>query len=467
RAEPLIARSPHASIARVRGSDGEHVVVDAIASESFTSDLLGLLLERGSARGTHGTLRARRAAALPSTIDRALTARTAHAQRRQAFPPRIGSAEQSNSNVLFGDAFIMKILRATEPGQHPEEELGRFLGERARFGHVPKLIGALAYEPDDGGPSAQPRAIGVLQELVPNQGDAWEFTLDALQRFLEAVWPHRESPPESRSDPLQLARAGLPDVARETAGTYLGLARLLGMRTAQLHLALASERTDPAFAPEPFSTLHQRSIYQSAHSQLAATFDALRRGVQRLPLEAAALAHQLLPQRKEIDRRLAAIRGEKIEAMRTRVHGDMHLGQVLYTGGDFVFIDFEGEPARTLSERRRKRSPLRDVAAMLRSFHYASATALRGEGVRAQDVATLAPWARAWADWVGGQWLAAWLAEAGDASFVPRDEGVLARMLDFYLLEKVIYEIHYELNNRPDWLVIPLAGLADLLAKEA
>ncbi|MBC8068561.1 MAG: alpha-amylase, partial [Deltaproteobacteria bacterium] len=266
---------------------------------------------------------------------------------------------------------------------------------------------------------------------------------------------------------LQRARLPLPELAHEATGTYLGLARLLGTRTAELHLALASEKEDPAFAPEAFTQLHQRSIYQSAHTQLVNTFDTLKRGLSKLPADAAALAQQLLPRRKEIDARLGTIRGEKIETVRTRVHGDLHLGQVLYAAGDFVFIDFEGEPARTLSERRRKRSPLRDLAAMLRSFHYASATALRGEGVRDQDVDALAPWADAWAKWIGAEWLAAWLAEAGDAPFVPRDPDVLARMLDFYLLEKVIYEIHYELNNRPEWLAIPLAGLVDLMATES
>ncbi len=465
RAEPLVTRSPHALLARVRGSDGEYMLVDAIGSDAFPSDVLALLLEGGGAKGKRGTLTARATAALPELVDPSLTSRAARVQRNQAFPPRIGSAEQSNSSVLFGDKLIMKILRATEPGLHPEEEISQFLGERARFPNVPKLLGSLAYEPAGGGPA---RAIGVLQALVPNQGDAWEFTLDALSRYFEAVWPQRESaPPDTAGTVLQRARLPLPELAREVTGTYLGLARLLGMRTAQLHVALASDKDDPAFAPEQFSQLHQRSIYQSAHTQLVGTFETLRRQLGKLPADAAALAQQVLPRRKEIDARLGTIRGEKIEAVRTRVHGDLHLGQVLYTAGDFVFIDFEGEPARTLSERRRKRSPLRDLASMLRSFHYAAATALRGEAVRDQDVAPLAPWADAWAKWVGAEWLAAWLAEAGAAPFVPKDPDVLARMLDFYLLEKVIYEIHYELNNRPDWLAIPLAGLVDLLATES
>jgi len=466
RADALAQRLPRAPIVRVKSVEGEGMLVDALALEQLPSDLLGLLFERGTLRGTSGSLRARATASLPKLVDRSLTARAARAQRHQAFPPRIGSAEQSNTNVLFGDKLILKVLRAIEPGQHPEEEMGRFLGERAQFGHVPRLLGSIAYEPED---ESEPRALAVLQELVPNQGDVWEFTLDALQRYFEHVWSFKDTgaAPDPSLPLHRRAREPVPEVAREAIGTYLGLARLFGARTAQLHLALASEREDPAFVPEPFTLLHQRSIYQSARSQLAKTFDLLKRQIDRLPPDSAELARQLLPRRKDIEQRLAHIQKEKIEAVRTRVHGDFHLGQVLYAAGDFVFLDFEGEPARTLSERRRKRSPLRDVAAMLRSFDYAAATALRGEGVRAQDVPALAPWARAWAEWVGGEWLSAWLAESADAPFVPQDQHVLALMLDFYLFEKCIYEVHYELNNRPDWLAIPLAGLAQLLDAEA
>jgi maltose alpha-D-glucosyltransferase/alpha-amylase len=215
--------------------------------------------------------------------------------------------------------------------------------------------------------------------------------------------------------------------------------------------------------PEAFTLLHQRSIYQSARSLLMTTFDTMRRQLDRLPPAAATLASELLPRRKAIEQRLAAITREKIDAVRTRVHGDLHLGQILYSAGDFVFLDFEGEPARTLSERRRKRSPLRDVAALLRSFHYAAAAALGGESVREQDIPVLEPWARAWPTWVGAQWLGAWLDTVGNAPFMPRDPDVLARMLDFYLLEKCIYEVHYELANRPSWLAIPLGDLVRLL----
>jgi maltose alpha-D-glucosyltransferase/alpha-amylase len=459
--EAVVAKNPRALIARVKAPEGDGAIVDALASEHVPFELLSLLLERGTVRGSHGVLRARATSSLPKFVDKALVARSARVQRRQAFPPRIGSAEQSNTNVLFGDKLILKVLRAIEPGEHPEEEMGRFLGERAGFGRVPRMLGSLAYEVD----GAAPQAIGVLQELVPNQGDVWEFTLDALQRYFEEVWNGGDTSLAVEPAISLLQRAGQPasDLVRAKIGSYLPLVRLLGARTAELHLALASEDTDPAFVPEPFTLLHQRSIYQSARGLLVSTFDTMRRQLDRLPPDAAVLASQLLPRRKEIEQRLAAITREKIVATRTRVHGDLHLGQILYAAGDFVFLDFEGEPARTLSERRRKRSPLRDVAALLRSFDYAAAAALTSESVREQDVPVLGPWARVWPEWVGAQWLGAWLDGVGNAPFIPTDPAVLARMLDFYLLEKCIYEVHYELANRPTWVAIPLAGLVRLL----
>ncbi|MDQ3032761.1 MAG: maltose alpha-D-glucosyltransferase [Myxococcota bacterium] len=456
--------TPHAIIARVRASDGESLLVDALVTEHFAADLLSLLLERGVLRGDEGLARARSTRALSELIDRSLHARAARARRREELPPRVGGAEQTNTNILFGDKLILKLFRTIEPGAHPEEEVGRFLTERARFGHVPRLLGTISYEPSSG----EPRALAVLQELVPNQGDAWEFTLDALQRYYEHAWEYveKDPAPRDRSSLLERTERRPPEIAQEAIGAYLGIARLLGERTAQLHLALASEREDAGFTPEPFSLLHQRSLYQSVRGQLGQTFHLLRKQRALMGEETAALAEQVLARRSEIDARLSEIHRDKIEAVRTRVHGDLHLGQVLYAGGDFVFIDFEGEPASSLVERRRKRSPLRDVAGMLRSFHYAAAAALRSDRVRTQDEARLASWAHVWTQWVSAAWLDAWLVASGDAPFVPRDRAVLERMLDFYLFEKGIYEVRYELNNRPEWLAIPLRGLVDLLDSE-
>jgi maltose alpha-D-glucosyltransferase/alpha-amylase len=254
----------------------------------------------------------------------------------------------------------------------------------------------------------------------------------------------------------------------EVIAHYLHLVQLLAQRTAEMHLALATEPEDPAFAPEPFTELRQRSLYQAARTRLNQTFKMLRRrgALDRISDDLREETRAMLGRQAEIDARLRGIVAEKIDATRIRVHGDYHLGQVLYTGKDFVIIDFEGEPARPIGERRFKRSPLLDVAGMLRSFHYATVSALHHGGVRPEDRQALGPWAHLWHRWVSASYLGTYLEAAQGSIFITPDEDQLSVMLDFYMLDKCIYELGYEINNRPDWLGIPLRGLSDLLGEE-
>ncbi len=464
RAEQLRWSAARALIAEVdTPGEGVAVVYDATASEEFAEHLLGMVLERQTLRGKQGNVRTRTTKALPALVDRALTARAGRERRRTELPPQLGTAEQSNTNLVFGERLVLKLFRVLEEGEHPEEEVGRYLTERARFPHVPPLAASLTYEPR--GKSA--RAFAVAQKFVQSQGDAWSATMDAVGRYFQSAWETIDTPPPLDSHPVDVrARLETPPLARDTIGAYLGLARLLGQRTAELHRALAQETDDPDFRPEPFSLLHQRSMYQSVRGHLGQTFTTLKRRLATLPAETRELASQALDRRSELDARLRRIHARKIEAVRTRTHGDFHLGQVLVAGGDFVFIDFEGEPARPLAERRRKRSPLRDVAGMLRSFDYAAEAALRSDRVRPEDAVRLEPWAAAWAQWVSAAALASWREAADDARFVPHEEDVFGILLDFHLLEKCVYEVRYELDNRPDWLAIPLRGLLDLLDVE-
>ncbi len=249
---------------------------------------------------------------------------------------------------------------------------------------------------------------------------------------------------------------------------YLDTARLVGTRTAELHVALASDAADPAFAPQGFTPLDQRSLYQSLRNQLHQTFAMLGRAARTLPEDARPLAAEILAAQSRIEDRYQSLLGERITAKRIRVHGDYHAGQVLWTGRDVVIIDFEGEPARLLSERRRKRSALVDVAGMIRSFQYAAQGALFDpsirQDVRSQDAAALEPWLAWWSSAVAESFLRGYRAAAADAVFVPETDAEFARLLDAFLLEKAVYELGYELNNRPDWLPIPLRGIRDLLA---
>jgi maltose alpha-D-glucosyltransferase/alpha-amylase len=303
---------------------------------------------------------------------------------------------------------------------------------------------------------------------VPNEGDAWRHTLDSLERYFQYVLAHPEieMPPIPRKHPVSLLKE-TPPLAREAIGPYLVSAQLLGQRTAELHLALASAPDDPDFAPEPFSSMYQTSLYQSMRSFTIRTLQLLRERLGDLPDELKQNAQQVLDLEKTIIERYQLIRNQKISAVRIRCHGDYHLGQLLYTGKDFVIIDFEGEPARSLSERRLKRSPLQDVAGLIRSFHYVAHSALLRQvplTPHPEDyLPVLQHWARYWSVWVSVAFLTSYLDVVRQAHLLPEDPEHLKILLDAYVLEKAIYEIGYELNNRPDWVKVPLQGVLQMM----
>jgi maltose alpha-D-glucosyltransferase / alpha-amylase len=438
-----------------KGSDPADVGIlyDALYEKDFSALLLDLIVRHRRLRGVNGSIRASSTHAL----------RRLQSDPSTPLEPTVMKAEQSNTSVVYGGQLILKMFRRSEEGVNPDLEIGRFLTETAEFANVPPVVGALEYHRK----GEASMTLGILQQFVPNVGDAWSYTIDSLSHYFERALAHPEAQGPGLPQPLvfDLLNDEFPMLARELIASYLESARLLGQRTAELHQALASSADDPNFAPEPFSMLYQRSVYQSMQSQLSQVFPWLRARLKQLADGTREEAQRVLDLEPEIRRRYRSLLQRKLNTMRIRVHGDYHLGQVLYTGRDFVIIDFEGEPARPLSERRIKRSPLRDVAGMLRSFHYASYAALFGHvpGVRPEDFAALESWAHFWYTWVGVAFLKAYLATAKDEPFLPKDPIELQILLDAYLLEKAVYELGYEVNNRPDWLKVPLRGLSELL----
>jgi maltose alpha-D-glucosyltransferase/alpha-amylase len=311
--------------------------------------------------------------------------------------------------------------------------------------------------------------VATLQGFVPNEGNAWSYMLDGLRTYLEeALARYGEDfdvPLPRPLDVLELARSETPALAHELFGPYLESARLLGQRTAELHVSLASTPDDPTFAPEPFSTLYQRSLYQSMRNLAEQVYRLIRGPASSIPqtVQIADLEEAILARyRRLLDTR--------IEAKRIRIHGDYHLGQVLYTGKDFVIIDFEGEPARPLGERRIKKCPLVDVAGMLRSLHYAAYTAM-GEQMRdrllSDNPSVVEPWVVFWYAWVSAAFLQSYLAWAPEGGFLPSSERQLHVLLDVLMLDKAMYELRYEMNNRPDWVTIPIQGILQLLESSA
>ena len=446
---PVLARLQVES----RGLRESGVLCDAFTDERFCQALLEMIASRRTLHGWAGKISGR-----PSRAFRRL--QPSDNESLEIVPLK---GEQSNSAVLYGDRFLLKLFRRLEEGVNPDLEIGAFLTDRVAFSHIPPVAGSIEYRVD----RAQPATIAILQGFVANQGNAWEHTLDSLAGFFDQVSAESAAEEPPRAPLLELTEAKTPDTARRLFGTYLESAELLGRRTAELHIALASDSEHAAFAPEAFSRLYQRSLYQGLPNQAVRAFQLLRRRVDTLFEETRSDAQALLDRQSEVADRLQAIIRRGITAVRTRTHGDYHLGQVLYTGSDFVIIDFEGEPARPISERQIKMSPLRDVAGMLRSFDYACHSALEDQFanvvIQRDDYSLLESWVRFWVTWTSAAFLRSYLAVSGEAAFVPKPHDAIQTLLDVYLLEKALYELQYELNNRPTWAHIPLKGILGLL----
>ncbi len=434
---------------------GKMVLYDALSNQPFLTFLLGAISRGHRFPGVRGEVRAVSGAALRSIWE----------PSQDPLAPSLMKAEQSNSSVVYANRLVLKLFRRLEEGLNPDLEISSFLTERTEFRNVPMLAGHLEYVSNEG----QRITLGILQVYIPNHGDAWQYTLKALAPYYEqaqsAAGIRLEKLPHAPI--LALADWELPPEAEQRIGSYLESARLLGVRTAQLHIALSTTRDQAAFAPEPFTGANQRELVKSALDLIARTFQSLRQQSERLSQGVREEASRVVKLEEELCQRVHLLEGSKISAMRTRIHGDYHLGQVLFTGDDFVIIDFEGEPARPLSERRSKNSPLQDVAGMLRSFHYAAYAPLLGE-IRGGEVTqerlnALDVWAQYWQTWVSATFLKTYLRTSGSASFLPQSREELAVLLDTYVITKAVYELGYELNNRPSWLRIPLQSVSKLL----
>jgi maltose alpha-D-glucosyltransferase/alpha-amylase len=426
----LVAEAPHAVIARL---DNQHSVCDALHLPETRATLLRLITGDAGAPGRDRLISGQHASFESATLERAFA------------NSRLVSVDQSNTSIAFGETWLLKILRKLERGPHPDAEITRFLSEDRHLSCVPPYAGSLTLADRAGN-----ALVGMLFGFVVNQGDGWTYTLDALTRYFDRV--------------LEARREFDGAAATEIIGAvYPERARQLGERTAEMHKALASADDHPEFAPEPFSTLYQRSLYQGLRGSAGHVLRRLKRHLPRLPEEAQADAASLLANHAPLLRIFARLLDHRIEVSRIRIHGDFHLAQVLNTGKDFVIIDFEGEPRHPLSERRLKRSALRDVAGMLRSFDYAATTVLRNE--RPDDVQRLIPWARAWAAAARESYLTAYLKAAGGAPFLPSSDADTQILLEAFQLDKALYEVGYELSYRPAFVTAPLRAVNAMLAQ--
>jgi maltose alpha-D-glucosyltransferase / alpha-amylase len=459
-AATLQTSSPNAVITTLDNA----ALIDASASPTFRAALLKqIIAETATNPGAPRLASETWVGDPPRTTNTIPNITAAHSAaldpaRLADLPSRLGSAEQSNTSILYDDLAILKIFRRVTNGENPDVEIGRFLTEVAHFDHIPAYLGDLHLTADS-------TTLAFLQAFAPNLGDGWAWTLTDLDRFFTEV---ATVPAPTTTEAIQQHASG-----------YLDAAALLGQRTAELHLALATPTDDPAFAAVPTTPEDLASDRERIHHQVTTALDALQ-AFLKTPTNPNALdpdsrtrdlATELLSHRDDLLARVASLTGDATRfGQRIRIHGDYHLGQILRTqsktSADFLIIDFEGEPARSLADRRKKQPPLRDVAGMLRSFSYAARTALQTATARTPaNAANFTAWASAWETAVTSAFLNAYNETiATNPVLVPHDT---TTALNALLLEKASYELLYELNNRPAWLVIPLEGLLAIARNSA
>jgi maltose alpha-D-glucosyltransferase / alpha-amylase len=442
---------PEVMLCEVRIGGDTGILHDGLADDAACRALLAAIVAGQEFPAQHGTVTAFPSAGAAELMGGEATLKVVRS-----------SAEQSNTSVIFGSRVILKLFRRLAEGVNPDFEIGRFLTETAGFHGIPKLAGGIEYARADEGRST----LAMLQQMVVNQGDGWKMTLEDLGRYYEHSSTFQAHPEDLAGDGrsiVEIAGSPIPDSAREKIGIYLDWAAILGRRTAEMHLALASVTEDPAFSPQPLTPEDLQELAASLRGHATEVFGALKASLASLPDEFVDRAAQALGQRHRILDRFRTLEQMEPDAVQIRIHGDYHLGQVLRVENDFVIIDFEGEPARTLAERRGKQPALKDVAGMLRSFSYAAYAGLLGYTARRlEEFARLEPWCVFWEKWTCAAFLRAYREASADAPFLPRSAEHFEILLNAFLLDKALYELSYELNNRPAWVRIPLRGILAL-----
>ncbi len=441
----VITDRPDLVLARIAGAR-KGAIVDGLLDDGVCTILLELAETSGAVDGRRSALRGERTGPM----------QPAH-ERRWVHP-----ATDSLTSIVFDDERqVLKLRRRLEPGPSPECEIGRALTD-AGFTHAPAFTGAVTYERRD----EPPATLAIVHAFVGNQGSGWTFTIDDLRRYYERVEARIsraefDAAAQGRYESAATTGVAPPPFFAALEAAYLVAAATLGQRTAELHLALAS-RTAAGFAPERLEARALRKLGHDSATHAAEVFARLEAQRDALPDAARAHADDVLNGRATLLDRFDDVARLRGGGQQIRVHGDYHLGQVLRVEEDFVILDFDGEPARSLDERRARSSPLRDVAGMLRSFDYAAGAALLAfTQASTPRAARLAPWADAWRHWVSKAFLDAYRTAMRGSAVLPRGQA-FERLLEAFIVDKALDELGYELNSRPEWVGIPLGALAAL-----
>jgi maltose alpha-D-glucosyltransferase/alpha-amylase len=429
-------------------------IVDSMSSVAGVEDLVGLLRSKGRSR-----------ARLPR-LDVATTAAFRRAVNGDA-AVTLARKEQSNSGAIVGGA-VLKVIRHLDEGESPEVEIGELLrAAKKRFPHQAELLGSVSLQRPGGSRSAGTSSTAIVATaLVPHDDDAWVRALDEVGRFLERV-PAGTEPP-AQGDwfaPLPIGDPDDPLAVDEALGSHALEAFDLGARTAELHRTLAE--AGGGLGAESWGELSRKALAQEFRTQVRTALRELKRVRRQAPEELAERISAVLAGEQDLLDVLKLLRDRPLDGSRIRIHGDLHLGQVLVAGSEHVFIDFEGEPLRPIGERRIKRTPLVDVAGMVRSYDYAAQTGVRVQAERGLAEPHLGPWADWWGHETGRHFLAGYLAVDEGESLLPTDPETRRVLFECCLINKAAYELRYEIDHRPDWIGTPLRALERLIAEKS
>jgi maltose alpha-D-glucosyltransferase/alpha-amylase len=461
KAEAILRDNRDSVLARIAGiSDQTMIVYSAVLDRDFGNSALTAMVRRKKFKADHGYLQSGHIRAF----------RTDWKRTRSNLEPSRVPTDQPSSYIRYGEDFVLKLYRRLEAGVNPDREILEFLTEHTHFSNSPRALGWLEYR-NSFNPEAEPVTVGQLTSYTRNGTNGWKFMLDHLGLYFERALAIPSEDPRLKdvsfpADVLAAASKPLPPLMADLLGTYAERIRQLGQRMAELHAALATHPELPAFAPEPFTDFYRFGLYHGMIGQTNRVVDALRNACRRIDGAVQQECRKLLERENDLRASLHPLRDERISGFRLRIHGDLHLSQLQFTGNDVVIMNFDGDPTRSLTERRIKRSSLRDVACMVRSLHYVSYAVLFGQVpgiVAGADAQQLEKWADAWRNCMSAVLVKSYFEPAGNSETLPNSMKERRILIRTYMIETCLKEIMHELEYRPNWLRIAVRGLLDLL----
>jgi len=434
-----------AIIARLENESISGYIIDGIYDDAFRSALFLMMSENQKVTGAHYPMSARKGKFL-------------EAQDALQIESRVLKAEQSNSAIIYNNKYFLKLFRKVEYGVNPDFEIINYLTEKGDFCNIPAFVGSIELQH----PEKPAMLLLMLQQLVPNEGDAWTYFWLEMEKFyrnvIDSGFHLKPLPikPHVLSLNWENTPSGLRDLITEEVCER---AVMLGRRTAEMHIALANTKDDKSFIPENTDSEFQEKLLKNLLRLVDTKFDLLQRNIQRIPEGLREDAQEMLEGRERVKAFFKIVLQRKMDGKRTRIHGDYHLGQVLVTGNDYFILDFEGEPYKLHDERRDKYPPLKDVAGMMRSFRYAAYATLFQKYESAPELKDkLMQVADVWYHYVSRYFLGEYISTMQGKELLPADDKI-NDILQVYSFKKAIYELGYEINNRPDWAAIPLQSL--------